>query len=227
MKKKDVKFQEQKQLKQSIRGKPKYVEKLILEAEKRKRQNDVWYEKKLQREQEAEREAFGDTEKFVTPSYKRHLEELKAFEEKQEKEEAKNAARNQKGMAGFYSNMLGFGRSGSDEKEEEKEEEKKETEKSQVKEEPLEPPIKRQATEEPAVREMKLEGGESVKEETGSTGLDLQNAVGAKEYGAEVREKELEELNKSKLTQDKTQSAKERYLARKRAAAEMQPNNKP
>jgi hypothetical protein len=221
MKKKDVKFQEQKQLKQSIRGKPKYVEKLILEAEKRKRQNDVWYEKKLQREQEAEREAFGDTEKFVTPSYKRHLEELKAFEEKQEKEEAKNAARNQKGMAGFYSNMLGFGRSGPDEKEEEKEE----MVKSQVKEEPLEPPIKRQATEEPAGGEMKLQGGESVKEETGSTGLDLKNAVGAKEYGAEVREKELEELNKSKLTQDKTQSAKERYLARKRAAAEISPNN--
>ena len=77
MKKKDEVYQEQKQLKQSIRGKPKYVDKLIREAEKRKHQNDLWYEKKLQRELEAEKAAFGETEKFVTPSYKKHLEELK------------------------------------------------------------------------------------------------------------------------------------------------------
>jgi hypothetical protein len=40
-------------------------------------QNDLWYEKKLQREEEAEKKIYGETEKFVTPAYKKHLEELR------------------------------------------------------------------------------------------------------------------------------------------------------
>jgi hypothetical protein len=41
-------------------------------------QNDLWYEKKLQREEEAEKKVYGETEKFVTPAYKKHLEELRS-----------------------------------------------------------------------------------------------------------------------------------------------------
>ncbi len=108
LKAKDEQYQERKQTKQSIRGKPKYVEKLIHEAEKRKLQTDLWYERKLQREEEAERALFGETEKFVTPAFVRHLEELKQFEEAQAAEEKRNAATTQ-GMQGFMANLIGLG----------------------------------------------------------------------------------------------------------------------
>ena len=210
MKQKNVAFQEKKQLKQSIRGKPKYVDKLIREAEKRKHQNDLWYEKKLQREQEVEQAAYGETEKFVTPSYKRHLEELKVFADKQKAEEARDEAVLQKqGMGGFYANMLGFATGTVGLKDENEVEAK-------------EPELKKQATEStpapsiaPATEIPTSIPISSNVETLKSAALDLTSAVGAKEVDEETRLKRLQELNKSSVTDDKAQSARERYLARK------------
>lgn len=223
MKTKDVAYQEQKQLKQSIRGKPKYVDKLIKEAEKRKHQHDLWYEKKLQRELEAEKAAFGETEKFVTPSYLRHLEQVKAYEKQQKEEEEQNeAALKKRGMQGFFSNMLGFA-TGQVETPSKNEDE---------------PPTKRQAVEskeatpdlerlQPQLTDHQAQGlasggGEMAAEIKNNSGrskaLDLSNAVGVRDLGADARARELEELNKSAVTDEKQRLARERYLARKNAA---------
>ena len=208
MKVQDARHQEQKQLKQSIRGKRKYVEMLIKEAERRKLQNGAWYEKKLQRDQEAEKEAYGEGEKFVTRSYAQHLEQLKRFEEEQKKEEQEERP-TAGGMKNFHLSRLGF-----------------------------EPPAKKEKKEEPATKEEKEkeedDGGNhddaEVKAEVKveekkvdssvpkqpSSALDLSSAVGVKDLGAEQREAELEQLNKSRLTESKVEAARRRFLERQR-----------
>ncbi len=219
MKQEDVKYQEKKQLKQSIRGKPKYVDKLIREAERRKLQNDVWYEKKLQREQEAEQEAFGETEKFVTSSYKKHLEELKRFEEQQAQDEEHNTASGKAGMKGFYAGMLGF-----------------ETAPKKAK---VESPVAAVVPEKAVQRkeeEVKVVPKEEKKEEAKaalpsvataevaavSAALDLGSAVGVKDDGGEGRRQRLEELNQNTLSGDKISAARQRYLQRKQQQEQQQ-----
>ena len=146
------------------------------------------------------------------------------FEEKQKREEeADEAARQKGGMQGFYSNMLGFatGQVGKS------------------------PPTQTDSTiaEEPAVKKRAVESANAEqtapfstlsapasdakpalteaeqKEEARILALNLSNAVGAKEVDEEQRLQQLQELNKSAVTEDRVQSARERYLARKRAAA--------
>jgi coiled-coil domain-containing protein 55 len=213
MKKEDVKYQEKKQLKQSIRGKPKYVEKLIQEAEKRKLQNGVWYEKKLQREQEVEQQTYGETEKFVTASYKAHLEELKRFEEKQQREEEDSTAAGKAGMKGFYASMLGFE---SAPKKAKSEPEAALGDVPVVAVVPIAAP--KPAQQLPvATPAMIAEMMPPV-----SAALDLSSAVGVKDDGGEARRKQLEELNQSTLSEDKVAAARRRYLERKQQQQQQQ-----
>jgi coiled-coil domain-containing protein 55 len=217
MKKEDIKYQEKKQLKQSIRGKPKYVDKLIKEAEKRKLQNDLWYERKLQREQAVESATYGDTEKFVTSSYKKHLEEVKKFEEEQRLEEERNAVTGKAGMRGFYSNMLGFDEPST---------------KKQKPEEKVVPPSTISAapvssapvSSAPvsAVPAPAAPVSSSVEEPKKSTVLNLSSAVGVKDDGGEARRKELEELNQTRLNKEKIEAAKLRMLQRKQQQQQQQ-----
>jgi coiled-coil domain-containing protein 55 len=214
MKKEDVKYQEKKQLKQSIRGKPKYVEKLIQEAEKRKLQNGVWYEKKLQREQEVEQQTYGETEKFVTASYKAHLEELKRFEEKQQREEEESTVAGKAGMKGFYASMLGF------ESAPKKAKSEPEAAVADAPAEAVAPvAVPKHVQQFPVatptiVAEMPLV----------SAALDLSSAVGVKDDGGEARRKQLEELNQSTLSEDKVAAARRRYLERKQQQQQQQQN---
>jgi coiled-coil domain-containing protein 55 len=88
---------------------PLYIGNLLAKAEERKRQADLVYEKKLQRELEAEKELFGETEAFITPAYKEKLEENRRFEEEQrrkEEEDEKRQATGKKDMSSFYSNLM-------------------------------------------------------------------------------------------------------------------------
>ncbi len=211
MKKEDLKYQEKKQLKQSIRGKPKYVDKLIKEAEKRKLQNDLWYERKLQREQAVEASTFGETEKFVTSSYKKHLEEVKKFEEQQKLEEERNTASGKAGMRGFYSTMLGFDQPA--------------TKKLKPEEEPSEKPapvVAPAPASQPAAAAAAAPVAPVAQTESKSTVLDLSSAVGVKDDGGEARRKELEELNRSQLNKDKIEAARLRMLQRKQHQQQQQ-----
>ena len=56
-------------------------------AELRKKEQEIIFEKKMKKEVDKEAEDFGDKEAFVTPSYRKILEERKAEEERLRKEE--------------------------------------------------------------------------------------------------------------------------------------------
>ena len=65
----------------------KYIANLKRTAEVRKIEQELAYERKVQKERETEGEAFSDKDSFVTPSYLRKLEERAAIEERLRKEE--------------------------------------------------------------------------------------------------------------------------------------------
>ena len=65
----------------------KYIANLKRTAEVRKIEQELAYERKVQKERETEGETFSDKDSFVTPSYLRKLEERATIEERLRKEE--------------------------------------------------------------------------------------------------------------------------------------------
>jgi coiled-coil domain-containing protein 55 len=91
--------------------KSRYIGDLMKNAEKRKIERDIIYERKVAREQEAEENLDPECrgkERFVTAAYKRKLEERKVWqqeEERQQKQEEDNDVTKQShGVAAFYGN---------------------------------------------------------------------------------------------------------------------------
>jgi coiled-coil domain-containing protein 55 len=85
--------------------KPKYILQLKKAAELRKKEQEIIFEKKMKKEVDKEAEDFGDKEAFVTPSYRKILEERKAEEERLRKEEVA-ASGQKKDLNLFYRNLL-------------------------------------------------------------------------------------------------------------------------
>ncbi|KAK3296017.1 uncharacterized protein B0H64DRAFT_417585 [Chaetomium fimeti] len=87
--------------------KPRYFSALLSAADVRERDRQVAEERRLQRERAAEGDEFADKEKFVTEAYRRQQEEnarLRAEEER--REEAERSRNRGRGMADFYKGML-------------------------------------------------------------------------------------------------------------------------
>ena len=88
--------------------KSQYIGNLKSMASVRERENDAIFEKKIAREQEAEEELGGPTERFVTQAYKLKLQEKEQWEEEErraaELEDSMDVRKT--GMTGFYSNLL-------------------------------------------------------------------------------------------------------------------------
>jgi coiled-coil domain-containing protein 55 len=61
----------------------KYIEALKEKAEQRKREQDIVYERKLQKERSKEDHLFSDKDKFVTSAYRKKLEEEKKWQEEE------------------------------------------------------------------------------------------------------------------------------------------------
>ena len=93
----------------AIERKPKYMDKLLDAASRRKQDQLVAREKLLQKEREAEGDEFADKEKFVTGAYKAQQEETRRLEE-EERKKAESDERARKagagGMQGFYRGMM-------------------------------------------------------------------------------------------------------------------------
>ena len=66
---------------------PKYILQLKKAAEQRKREQEIVFERKQKKEIDSEKEQYGEKDAFVTPSYRKVLEERKAEEERLRKEE--------------------------------------------------------------------------------------------------------------------------------------------
>jgi len=89
---------------------PRYFDALQRAADVRERDRQVAEERKLKREREAEGDEFADKEKFVTEAYKRQQEENRRLEEEEKAREEAEAKKNKnKGLAGFYKQMLDKG----------------------------------------------------------------------------------------------------------------------
>ncbi|XP_055382540.1 nuclear speckle splicing regulatory protein 1 [Condylostylus longicornis] len=88
--------------------KPKYIGRLLQQAERRKLENERRIERQVQKEREAEGDQFKDKESFVTSAYKKKLEELKKAEEEEKREEYLEAigdVTKQGNLDGFYRHL--------------------------------------------------------------------------------------------------------------------------
>lgn len=66
---------------------PKYILQLKKVAEQRKREQEIVFERKQKKEIDSEKEKYGEKDAFVTPSYRKVLEEREAEEERLRREE--------------------------------------------------------------------------------------------------------------------------------------------
>lgn len=87
---------------------PKYMTNLLASAEVRKRDQLKAKEKALQKERDAEGDAFADKEKFVTGAYKQQQEEMRKMEEEEKKRGELEEERRRKGagMTAFHKELL-------------------------------------------------------------------------------------------------------------------------
>lgn len=89
--------------------KPRYIQNLLVQAEKRKIEYERRNERLIQKEREAEGDQFKDKEAFVTASYKAKLEELKKLDEEDLKFsmiEDINDVTKQNDMGSFYRHLF-------------------------------------------------------------------------------------------------------------------------
>jgi coiled-coil domain-containing protein 55 len=66
----------------------KYIDKLLHAAATRKIENELVLERKAQKEREAEGEAFGDKEAFVTTAFKQKMLERQRYEQARKLQDA-------------------------------------------------------------------------------------------------------------------------------------------
>ncbi|CAD6263620.1 unnamed protein product [Miscanthus lutarioriparius] len=83
----------------------KYIAQLKEKAELRKREQDIIYERKLQKERSKEDHLFGDKDKFVTSAYRKKLEEQQKWLEEErmrQLREEKEDVTKKKDLSDFY-----------------------------------------------------------------------------------------------------------------------------
>ncbi len=87
---------------------PKYIKQLLAKAEERKRDDELYYEKKLLREQADEAAEFGTTDKFVTSAYRQKMEQNRLWREEKERRDAEIEARSvaASGSTALLANIL-------------------------------------------------------------------------------------------------------------------------
>lgn len=102
---------------EKMERKSRYIAQLKEQAEERKRENDIAFERKAIKDRVKEDHLWEDKEVFVTQAYKKKLEEQKLWQEEQrrkEEEEKKKDVRNIGHMGNFYANLtrnVAFGNS--------------------------------------------------------------------------------------------------------------------
>lgn len=201
--------------------KPKYIQALVEKAKVREREHEIIYEKKLAKERNKEEHLFADKEKFVTNAYKKKLaEQAKWLEEERIRElrEERDDVTKKSDLSDFYFNLtknVAFGANAADSRKP----------LSQDIEEAHDIPKKIDPPEEKApVNCNKEESGDPTGNSTGSQNnlesLDRKSPSAAASEQEKVGNKQHSDQTtqaRHKRTEDALASAKERYLARKRA----------
>ncbi|XP_021918871.1 nuclear speckle splicing regulatory protein 1 isoform X2 [Zootermopsis nevadensis] len=97
---------ETKAIKKDQEKKPRYIQSLMKQAERRKREQERRVEREVQKEREAEGEEFKDKEEFVTSAYRKKLEEFKKLDEEERLQDHIDAlVPKQKDLSGFYHHL--------------------------------------------------------------------------------------------------------------------------
>lgn len=84
---------------------PKYIKRLLETAEKRKRDYERRVERQVQKERDEEGDKFKDKDSFVTSSYKRKLDEMRAADEEERRNDHRESIADvtkQGNLDGFY-----------------------------------------------------------------------------------------------------------------------------
>lgn len=111
------------QPKKDPQRKSKYIGALLEQAKRREKEDDIVFEKKLQRELEKDADLYADKPKFITPSYRKKLEENKKWQEEEERRHRDEDVTKQTDLGNFYRNLLTNNIAfGSQQREQEKEE---------------------------------------------------------------------------------------------------------
>eukprot|EP00878_Enallax_costatus_P018959 GHUV01019986.1.p1 GENE.GHUV01019986.1~~GHUV01019986.1.p1 ORF type:complete len:316 (+),score=157.86 GHUV01019986.1:692-1639(+) len=104
-------IQEQKalpKLQDRIDRKPKYIASLLEQAQVRKREEDITYERRLLKDRQKEDHMFDNEEKFITSAYRKKLEEDKKWIENQklkDMEDERNDVTKLGHMNNFFTNL--------------------------------------------------------------------------------------------------------------------------
>lgn len=85
--------------------KSKYIDVLLAKAEQRNYELERVRETQILKQIEAEKEIYGEKESYVTNKYKKHLEERRKWEEKQDKIDSQDEDVTKKDMGSFYYSM--------------------------------------------------------------------------------------------------------------------------
>mmetsp|Transcript_37854 Transcript_37854/g.97933 ORF Transcript_37854/g.97933 Transcript_37854/m.97933 type:complete len:375 (-) Transcript_37854:110-1234(-) len=214
----------------------KYIEKVMLATDRRKVEQQIIEDRLLKKEKDARK----DCEVFVTEAFKEELKKRKRFEEEMERQDTRDsilAAEKQENGAGFadmYRNLLNGGLASGRGGEKVKEIKAAKADLDEVKEEDpfAADPLKKEVKEEVGasssghgVVDVKAE----VKAEAAPEPWEAEDAEAAapKKARAEppapppktAEEKAAEAAEEKSQREGKAMSAKERYLARKKAAA--------
>ena len=84
----------------------KYIAGLKTQAERRKREREIAFNRLQRKKAEDEKEFYGDKESFVSQAYRKHLESERKWEKDREKEEGAAVSVVSGGMAGFYKGLI-------------------------------------------------------------------------------------------------------------------------
>ncbi|EDV38510.1 uncharacterized protein Dana_GF19403 [Drosophila ananassae] len=100
--------EEQKQTKSKEPKKPKYINKLMEHAERRKLEKELRIERQVQKDRDAEGEKFKDKDTYVTAAYRKKLESIRQLQEQEQRDEYLEAigdVTKQKDLDGFYRHL--------------------------------------------------------------------------------------------------------------------------
>ena len=89
--------------------KAKYITSIMKTHQARELENEKVFERKMQKEAEAEAHLYGDKEKFMTSAYRKKIaarEDYEAELKQQEAEESRNDVTKRDGLGHFYANLL-------------------------------------------------------------------------------------------------------------------------
>eukprot|EP01083_Nonionella_stella_P173326 597614_1 len=102
-----AKYQEKQS--EKVERKPRYIAQLKKRADLREREHDLRFERRLLRERETEDHLYQDKGKYVTSAFKQKIDEQREFEQKLKREaedEKRNDVKKRDGLGGFYSHLL-------------------------------------------------------------------------------------------------------------------------